>query len=200
LGAEHMTALRQCGPEHAGVLDDAVVRQRERAPAIGVRVRVDGVRGAVRGPAGVGDAGVAGGERRAELLFEHADLPRRLVHLDAPVVDQRQARRVVAAVLESLQPFEQQRGRLPGPGIAYDAAHSRRPSSTSSRASAPLGASAISRMIGSVFEGRTWSQRSRQASRSPSWTSACASANRRLSAAYTGSSAGPRGALAFTIV
>src|SRR5207247_4338521 len=143
---------------------------------------------------------VAGRERGAELLLEHADLPGRLVDLDAPVVDQRQARRVVAAVLEPPQPLEQQRGRLPGPRVAYDAAHRRRPSSTSCRAATLVGASAISRTIGSVLDGRTWSQRSRQASRSPSWVSTCTSANRCRSARYTGSSAGPRGVFALTIV
>src|SRR5205807_3370654 len=109
--------------QHSRVFGDAVVSQGERAAAIGVRVRVDGVGGAVRGPARVGDAGVAAGERLAELFFEHADLAGRLVHLDPAVGDERDPRRVVAAILEPLQTLEQQGRRLPGTGVPYDAAH-----------------------------------------------------------------------------
>src|SRR5882724_9373712 len=180
LGAEHVTALPERGAQRAGVLDDAVVDQRQGTAAVGVRVRVDGVGRAVRGPAGVGDPCVPGGKVRSECLLEHTDLPRRLVHLDTAAL-------------------EQERSRLPRPRVAYDAAHTRRASSTSSWAPAPDGASAINRMIGSVFDGRTWSQRSRQARRRPSSVSTWASAKRRRSAAYTGSSAGPRATLAFTI-
>ena len=183
LRAEHVAALGEGRAERAGVLDDAVVDERERAAAVGVRVRVDGVGRAVRGPAGVGDARVAGRQRRAQLLLERADLARGLVHLDPAVRHDRDARRVVAAVLEPLQPLEQQRGRVAGPGVAYDAAHERRPSSTSCCASAPVGASAMSRMMGSVFDGRTWSQRSRHASRRPSCVSALASGKRLRNAA-----------------
>src|SRR5207237_10298107 len=112
--------------------------------------------------------------------------PRALVDIDAPVLDQREPRGVVPAVLEAPQSLEQERCRLPRPRVAYDAAHMRRASSTSSWAPppplAPDGASAISRMIGSVFDGRTWSQRSRHAKRRPSCVSAPASGNRRRKA------------------
>src|SRR5207247_9502049 len=124
-------------------------------------------------------------------------------------LDQREPRRVVPAVLEAPQSLEQERRRLPRPRVAYDAAHTRRASSTSSWAPpappAPDGASAISRMIGSVFDGRTWSQRSRHASRRPSCVSALASGNRCRSSAYTRVSPcsplpAPRPHLALTIV
>src|SRR5207253_10798085 len=107
----------------------------------------------------------------AELLLEHAELPWRLVHLDPPVLDQRQAGRIVATVFEMAQPVDQEWGRLPRPGVAYDAAHTRRPSSTSSRAAASDRPSAMSRLIGSVFGGRAGSPPSRPGSRHP----ACAS-------------------------
>src|SRR2546427_1663342 len=71
-------------------------------------------------------------------LFPYTTLFR---SLDPAVRHDRDARRVVAAVLEPLQPLEQQRGRVAGPGVAYDAAHERRPSSTSCCASAPVGRS-----------------------------------------------------------
>src|SRR5207247_11126994 len=111
----------------------------------------------VRRPALVRERRRAGRERRAQLLLERRDLPRLLEHLDAPVAHDREPRRVVPAVLEPLQPLEHQRGGGPCAGVAYDPAHSLRPSSISPAAAAPLGASAINRMIGSVFDGRTCS-------------------------------------------
>src|SRR2546426_3890569 len=59
------------------------------------------------------------------LSISHSDLARCLVDLDAPRVDERDARRIVAAVLESLEPLQQQGGRLPRSRVAYDTAHSR---------------------------------------------------------------------------
>ena len=102
----------------------------------------------------------------------------------------------------------QQPGGLPGSDVADDATHravslSARvlaPRATSASASAAVGASAISRTIGSVPDGRTCSQRSRQESRSPSRSSASASGNAARSRSYSGRSSGPRGPFAFTMV
>src|SRR2546426_393913 len=121
----------------SGEPDDAVVDRGQGTAAVGVRVRVDGVGRAVRGPARVGDPRVPGRKVRSECLLEHADLPRRLVHLDTAVLDQREAGRVVPAVLEAPQSLEQKRRRLPRPRVAYDAAHMRRASSTNSWAPPP---------------------------------------------------------------
>src|SRR5256884_7294255 len=126
LGPEHVTALPERGAQRAGVLDDAVVDQRQGAATVGVRVRVDGVGRAVRGPARVGDPRVPGGKARSEGFLEHADLPRGLVDIDATVLDQREPRGVVPAVLEAPQSLQQERRRLPRPRVAYDAAHMRR--------------------------------------------------------------------------
>src|SRR5207244_458114 len=124
-------------------------------------------------------------------------------------VDQREPRGVVPAVLEAPQSLEQERCRLPRPRVAYDAAHMRRASSTSSWAPpppvAPDGASAISRTIGSVFDGRPWSQRSRHAGRRPSCVSAPALGKRPCRSACTRVSPcsllpAPRSTLALTIV
>src|SRR4029077_8674013 len=125
LGAEYVPALAQRGPQRAGVFDDAVVDQRERASAVGVRMGIDRGGGAVRRPARVRDARPAGRELLAELLLEHAELPRRLVDFDPAVVDQREAGGVVPPVLEPPQPVEQEWGCLPRSGVAYDAAHDR---------------------------------------------------------------------------
>src|SRR5207249_7989670 len=98
---------------------------------VGVRVRVDGVGRAVRGPARVRDPRVPGGKARSEGFLEHADLPRGLVDIDAAVLDQREPHGVVPAVLEAPQSLEQERRRLPRPRVAYDAAHGRTPVSAS---------------------------------------------------------------------
>src|SRR6267378_1632520 len=199
LGAEHVPALAEGGAQRPGVLDDAVVHQRERAAAIGVGVRVDRGRRAVCGPAGVGDGGVTGRQSRPQLALQHGDFPRGLEDLDPPVVHHREPRGIVTAVLEPLQPVEHQPRRGAVSCVAYDAAHKRRPSSISLSASDTVGASAISRMIGSVPDGRTCNQRSGHASRRPSCVSTAASAKARRSPAYTAPSCGPRGTFALTI-
>src|SRR5439155_8419286 len=105
---------------------------------------------------------VPGGKARSKGFLEHADLPRGLVDIDATVLDQREPRRVVPAVLEAPQSLEQERRRLPRPRVAYDAAHMRRASSTSSWAPpppfSPGVASRISRTNRSVFDVRTFCQ------------------------------------------
>ena len=183
LGAEAVAALGERRAQRARVLDDPVVDQRDGAAAVGVRVGVLRVRRPVGGPARVGEGRRARRQLRAQLLLEHGDLPRRLEHLDAPVAHDGEPGRIVPAVLEPFQSLEHEGGRRPRAGVAYDPAHSLRPSSISPAATAPVGASAISRMMGSVFDGRTCSQRSGHASRSPSRSSVVASGNRRLSTA-----------------
>src|SRR5206468_844227 len=199
LRAEDMTALAQRPSQHAGVFDDAVVYEGERAAAVGVGVGVDGVGRAVRRPARVRDRGRAFGQIGAELPFEHGDLTRRAEDFQSSVHDG-ESRRVVAAILESLQALEDDRGRRSLPRIPYDSAHNRRPSAISFSASAPDGASAINRMIGSVPDGRTCSQRSGHARRSPSCVSISAPVNFFRNPSYTASSRAPRSTLAFTIV
>src|SRR3989442_660049 len=196
-----MPALAECLAQRARILDDAVVHERDGAAAVRVRMRVGGVGHAVRRPAGVRERGGALRELGAELPLQHGDLPGRAKDLEFPAaVDDGEAGRVIAAILEALETLEDDRGRWSLPGVPYDAAHNRRPSAISRSASAPVGASAISRMMGSVPEGRTCSQRSGHASRSPSWVSTAAPGNPRRRPSYTGSRRGPRGIFAFTIV
>src|SRR5206468_1643815 len=140
----------------------------------------------------------------AELALEDGDLAGRAKDLE-PAIDDGEARRVVAAVLEPLQSLEYDRRRCPRAGVAYDAAHNRRPSAINCSATAPDGASAISRMIGSVPDGRTCNQRSGHARRSPSCVSAVASGNRERNAGYTSRTNRstfrvPRSTFALTIV
>jgi hypothetical protein len=105
------------------VLDDPVVDDRGRARAVDVRMRIRLRRPAVRRPPGVADAGIAfrgalrddGGEV-VELAFGAA-------HLERAFTLDRDARGVVAAVLEAAQPAHQQRKRLARPGVADDPTH-----------------------------------------------------------------------------
>ena len=87
-----------------------------------MRVGVDLVRLAVRGPAGVTDAqrrlGVA-----PELVAQVLHPAGRLGHLETAAVHYREARRVVAAVLQPVQPLDKDRCRVPLANVANDAAH-----------------------------------------------------------------------------
>ena len=85
------------------VLDDAVVDEGESSVVAEVRVRVAVGRAAVRRPAGVADAGAAAVQgRRLEVVGEHLELAGALRRLDdAVVVDDGDARRVVAAIFEA---------------------------------------------------------------------------------------------------
>src|SRR5258705_2034324 len=199
LRAEHVPPLGERWPQSPGVLVVPVAPPRRRAPTVGVRMRVHRVGCAMRRPARVRDRGRAFGQLAAELAFQHGDLPGCAKDLE-PAVDDGQTGGVIAAILETFQTLEYDGRRHPLAGVSYDAAHNRRPSSINRSASARDGASAMSRMIGSVPEGRTCSQRSGHASRNPSCVSTAASGNPRRNASYTGSRRGPRGTFAFTIV
>ncbi len=126
VGAQLVAALGQPIAELAEVLDDPVVDDRDPARAVDVRMGVKVVRPAVGRPAGVGQAdgrvGRAVGDRGLEvdqlagpLLDEHVAA---LVHEGDPG-------RVIAAVLEALQPLDEDRSRLAGTRIADDPAHPR---------------------------------------------------------------------------
>ena len=96
---------------------------RDAAGLVGVGMRVGRGRRAVSGPAGVADAERARRHDSVELLLQHGELAGRLHDLEAVAVHHRDARRVVAAVLEPAQPLEQQSRRLAGADVADDAAH-----------------------------------------------------------------------------
>ena len=99
---------------------------RPRGCPAPVRVGVGVVGGAVGGPAGVADAGRRGGQRRLlERLLEVGQLARPLVRGDRPVVDQGDAGRVVAAVLQSPQPLDHDVARLLAADVPDDSAHAR---------------------------------------------------------------------------
>ena len=95
------------------VLDDAVVNDDNLAGAVAVRMRVLFGRPAVRRPARVADAVVAGDRIERDDLLEVRQLAGAAPQVDGPVVHDRDARRVVAAVLEPPQAVDQHRARRP---------------------------------------------------------------------------------------
>ena len=117
--------LRQAVTQRAVVLHDAVVHDDGRAVAGDVRVRVAVGDGPVRRPAGVPNAGVAGG-RRAEDRFQLGQLAGALEDRQRPVVvEDGHAAAVVAAIVQALQALQQDRpGRLLA-HVGDDSAHDR---------------------------------------------------------------------------
>ena len=147
-----------------------------------LRVRVARVRRAVRRPARVGDAERAARPAATRRSSRAREIFPAALRTSSPLpFMQRDAGRIVAAILQPLEPLDQQRRALPRSDVSDDSAHSYRAhlvkrspvSATSSatsrerahrarRASVPsVGASAITRTIGSVPDGRTCTHRSR---------------------------------------
>src|SRR5690606_22483564 len=109
------------------VLDDAVV-DHGQAPVLGeVRVRVDVVRPAVGGPAGVAQADAPGRQALRHRVLEDLQLAGALDRREATArgtgVERDEASRVVPSVLEAAEPVEDHVGGLPGPDVADDSAH-----------------------------------------------------------------------------
>ena len=82
LRLEHMALHLEHLSQGAVVLDDAVVHDRDRAGAVGVRMRVAFGRRAVRGPARVRDADRAVDRMAVHHALEHRDLALRLSRLE----------------------------------------------------------------------------------------------------------------------
>ena len=96
------------------VLDNAVVDERDAARVVQVRVGVLLRRRAVGGPARVRDAHARVRQRAAvalvavDLVLEHADAPHRAANVQLAIrLDHGHAGRVVAAVLEALEPLDE---------------------------------------------------------------------------------------------
>ena len=143
------------------------------ARLVGVRMGVRRGRRAVRGPAGVADADGARGAGcpRAASRGPRACRPPCATLRPLPLMTAMPGG-VVPAVFQPPQPLEQERRRLPWSDVSDNSAHvhatllsasaaaSARQAAISCLRFGPVGASAINRTIGSVPEGRTWTQRS----------------------------------------
>ena len=116
--------LGEEGADRPVVLDDAVVHHGDGAARIEVGMGVALRGGAVRGPAGMRDAGgagwVLGGHRAGQIV----DLAHRAMPVQHAVfVEGRYARRVIAPVFQAPQRGNQQlRGRT-RPDVSHDTAH-----------------------------------------------------------------------------
>src|ERR1017187_6703570 len=106
------------------ILDDAVVHHHDIAAAIAVRMRVFLGGAPVRGPARVPNAIRAVHGVQPDGFFQVAQLAGRAPHGELTVIAiYRQAGRVVAAVLQALQAFQDDRNRLAVADVADDAAY-----------------------------------------------------------------------------
>ncbi len=136
LRGEHGPAGDQLLLELEIVLDDPVDHDVHAVGGVVVRVGVLLGHRAVGGPPGVADprpllralsqgharGALAVGLDRAAQRAQVADRPH---GVDPPVVEDRDAGAVVAAVLELLEPGQEQRACVPGSDVANDSAHGR---------------------------------------------------------------------------
>ncbi len=123
LGPEAMPLGEQALLDLEIVLEDPVVDDDERALAVGVRVRVLLGRPAVGGPARVADARRALDGPLAQDAFERLEPPGGAPDLQPPALQDGDAGRVVAAVLEAPEPLDDDRGRALVTDVADDPAH-----------------------------------------------------------------------------
>src|SRR5262245_12409724 len=126
LRAEDVPRSLEPRAQLGGVLDDAVVDDGESAGAVRMRMGVHVARLAVRRPARVSDPDAAVQALR-EVALELGDLASRLVQLEPAARHDRDPGRIVAAVLEAMQPGEQDGDGVLAPDVADDATHARTP-------------------------------------------------------------------------
>ncbi len=134
-----MAALLEPVAQFAEVLDDPVVDDRDLAGAVLVRVGIEVVGSAMGRPTRVGQADGRVGRSVGDRRLQVGELAGLLLDEEiAGVVDERDAGRVVAAVLEPPQAFDEDRSRRSRTSVTNDAAHAvrtsaRRPTATPGR-------------------------------------------------------------------
>jgi hypothetical protein len=123
VGRKPMARALELGAQHIGVLDDAVVHERQRARAVGVWVCVTLGGRAVSRPARVPDA--AGPVERIlpEAFPEGRDATSELPSLHPATVQHGHAGRVVASVLQPRQAIQQHGDGILRSDVSHDAAH-----------------------------------------------------------------------------
>ena len=125
VGAEDDAVILELLSQLEIVFDDTVVDHREVPGSVEMRVGV-ALRGrTVRRPAGVADPAGAGQRFVVECAGQRGDSARPPADVDSRVIDRRDARAVVAAVLEAPQALEEDRDDVERTGERDDAAHGR---------------------------------------------------------------------------
>ena len=123
-GLELVAGSEQTRLQPFVVFDDAVVDDGDSTGLIEVRMRIDVGRGTMSGPAGMADAGMAGGgglkQKRRDSFV---DAPLFFADLERVPVENGDARAVIAAVFEPAQPVDDDRRRLVISNIANNSAH-----------------------------------------------------------------------------
>ena len=128
LGAELVAFLDQLALQADVVLDDAVVHDNDLAGAVAMRMGVLFGGTSVRGPAGVADAVGAVERLQADDLFQIAQLALGAAHLQPfAVAGNRDAGRVIAAILQPPQAVDDDRHHPLLPNITDNATHSSAP-------------------------------------------------------------------------
>ena len=123
LALEDVAAVLEPGPQGGVVLDDAVVDERDAGAVVAVRVRIGLGDASVGRPAGVGQPQRARETPdRLQPLLKVADPPDRAADVQLPVENGHPGR-VVPAVLEPLEPLDQQRLSGLGADVGDDSAH-----------------------------------------------------------------------------
>ena len=124
LRAERVALVDQRVLELAEVLHDPVEHDRDLVlHAPGQRMRVLEGDLAVRGPARVPDPGRGRRAVQTGRGLQLVEVPDGPDVVEPLVLEQRDAGRVVPAVLEALEPVKEERVRLPGAHVSDDAAH-----------------------------------------------------------------------------
>ena len=121
LGSEAVPKPPQTFLEREIVFDDAIVDDNHSGRVMGVGVGLRGT--AVGRPAGVADAKGAAQRTFGKNLLKVDQLPPRTPDFDVAVVEGGDTGRVVAAVFEAPQPFENNGGRLLRSDISNNSAH-----------------------------------------------------------------------------
>jgi len=127
LREEGVALADQLIAQEGEIFDDAVVDDRDPPAAVAVRMGVDRIGLAMSRPAGVADPQPAGRMIFRQDALELGDLAGRLAHPDSLPGPECDARAVVTAVFQPVQPVEQQRQCIPVADIAHYPAHWRPP-------------------------------------------------------------------------
>jgi len=106
----------------AEILDNAVMDHRD--PVVGVRVGIVFVGAAMRRPAGVAEADVAGQRRFLQFILQIAQLAAGPQPRQPAVFQRGDARRIIAAIFQTLQRVDKSRRHGLAPQNSYNAAHS----------------------------------------------------------------------------